>query len=155
MPEQSSYSHKTSWLPPNSNHYSPFLERVWHIWSGNPCHPELWPLLLVPYLFHVECCHSDSLHHRHLSRNHWHYCLASIFLRGSVEMDGKAFCVPTNNIGAFTKVLFPRFSTVNTDVLLYIHSLASSYCHMIIQHLHALQVPTSNEVHDAGDECSS
>lgn len=34
-------------------------------------------------------------------------------------------------------------------------SLASSYWHMIIQHLHALQVPTSLEVHDAGDECSS
>jgi len=39
-------------------------------------------------------------------------------------MDGKAFCVPTNNIGAFAEVLFPRFNTVNTDVNLYIHLLS-------------------------------
>lgn len=34
-------------------------------------------------------------------------------------------------------------------------SLASSYWHMIIQHLHTLQVPTSLEVHNTGDESSS
>jgi hypothetical protein len=111
--------------------------------------------LLVPYLFHLEWCHTDTLHYQHLSRNQWHCCLASIFLRGSVETDELAFCVSKNNIGALTEVPFPWFNTTNTDVHLYIPSLASSHWYMIIQHSRTLQVPTSLDVHDAGDECSS